>query len=89
MLLFYIRYFLGLINVVVDDQRLLFDGIILENAKSLSDSGITVKNAQAMSPAQLTLAVRDPSSKCASCMSHFIHNLSVGRDLSHASSRAQ
>ena len=54
---------LGLINVGIDDQRLLFDGIILENAKSLSDSGITVKNAQAMSPAQLTLAVRDPSSE--------------------------
>merc|ERR1712007_194733 len=51
----------GLLGFVVDDQRLLYDGLILEDAKTLSDSGITVKNAQAMTPIEVTLAVRKES----------------------------
>ena len=52
-------YHSGLLGVGVDDQRLLLDGLILEDGKTLSDSGITVKNAQAMIPQQLTLSVRN------------------------------
>ncbi|KAL5256630.1 hypothetical protein ACHWQZ_G011773 [Mnemiopsis leidyi] len=51
----------GLLKCGVDDQRLLLDGLILEDAKTLSDSGITAKNAQAMNPVQLTLSIRKDS----------------------------
>jgi len=48
----------GILKVSQDDMRLWKDGLIMEDGKTLSDSGVTVHNAQAMTPLQLGLAIR-------------------------------
>ena len=48
-MLFFSPMLSGILKVGCDDMRLWKDGLIMEDAKTLSDSGVTVHNAQVSS----------------------------------------